>query len=142
MWTVDGMASPKPYMARAVSWVATARAGRRSFHAGSMKDEKAPTATSLLIRCRRAAVVGLMNLVLDLRRRAGLTQALLAKSSGISAAAISRYETGGRSPTLATLNSLAAGAGLDVVVSFVPARSDEDQQSVTPSPDDRARDPW
>ena len=58
-----------------------------------MKDERAPAATSLLIRYRRAAVVGLMNLVLDLRRRAGLTQALLAKSSGISAAAISRYET-------------------------------------------------
>jgi transcriptional regulator with XRE-family HTH domain len=83
-----------------------------------------------------------MNLVLDLRKRAGLTQALLAGLSGISATATSRYETGERSPSLATLNSLAAGAGFDVVVSFVPARSGEDHDSLSPPPDDRARDPW
>jgi transcriptional regulator with XRE-family HTH domain len=83
-----------------------------------------------------------MNVVLDLRNRAGLTQALLAKLSGISATAISRYETGERSPTLAMLNSLAAAAGFDVVVSFVPTRSGEDRQPRNPPPDDRAWDPW
>jgi transcriptional regulator with XRE-family HTH domain len=83
-----------------------------------------------------------MNVVLDLRNRAGLTQALLAKFSGTSTTVISRYETGERSPTLAMLNSLAAAAGFDVVVSFVPTRSGEDRQPRNPPPDDRAWDPW
>lgn len=61
-----------------------------------------------------------MNVVLELRRRAGLTQDLLAGLSGVSSTAISRYETGQRTPTLSTLARLAGGAEFDAVVSFVP----------------------
>jgi transcriptional regulator with XRE-family HTH domain len=65
-----------------------------------------------------------MNIVLELRRRAGLTQDLLAKLSGVSSSSISRYESGERSPTLAVLDRLASAAEFDAVVSFVPVSGD------------------
>ena len=66
-----------------------------------------------------------MSIVLELRRRAGLTQDLLAKLSGVSSASISRYEAGTRTPTLATLARLAEAAELQAIVSFVPNRRDD-----------------
>ena len=67
--------------------------------------------------------MGSMNVVLELRRQAGLTQALLAKLSGIATTTVSRYETDERSPTLAILARLAAASEFDVVISFVPTRA-------------------
>ena len=83
-----------------------------------------------------------MNVIFELRNRAELTQALLAKLSGVTINTISRYETGTRSPTLAMLDRLASAAGFDVVVSFVPTRSDDDRPSATSRPEDRSRDLW
>ena len=65
-----------------------------------------------------------MNVVLQLRLKAGLTQSLLAGLAGTDTATISRYENGHRSPTLAMLDRLAESVGLQVVVSFeVPEAS-------------------
>ncbi len=72
-----------------------------------------------------------MSVVRELRFRDGLTQQFLAKASGITAQTISRYETGRKSPTLRTLDRLAAAVGLRVVVSFAPAES----QALTPGED-------
>ncbi len=69
--------------------------------------------------------MGSMNVVLELRTHAGLTQALLAKLSGIATTTVSRYETEERSPTLAILARLAAASEFDVVISLVPARSSD-----------------
>ena len=65
-----------------------------------------------------------MNIVSELRHRAGLTQDLLARLSGVSSSSISRYETGERSPTLSTLARLVAAAEFDAVVSFAPSERD------------------
>ena len=61
-----------------------------------------------------------MNVVRQLRLKAGLTQSLLAELAGTDAATISRYENGHRSPTLAMLDRLAGPVGLTVVVLFEP----------------------
>jgi len=75
-----------------------------------------------------------MNVVRQLRERAGLTQELLARASGVSPSAISRLERGVVSPTLDTLSRLAEPANLEVVVTFRPrsqeangSRRDEDR---------------
>lgn len=59
-----------------------------------------------------------VNVVRELRERAGLTQELLARLTGISPSAISRLENGHVSPTLETLRRIAGPANLDVVVMF------------------------
>jgi transcriptional regulator with XRE-family HTH domain len=59
-----------------------------------------------------------VNVVRQLRLKAGLTQSLLAGLVGTDAATISRYENGHRSPTLTMLDRLAESVGLEVVVSF------------------------
>ena len=62
-----------------------------------------------------------MNVVRELREQAGLTQALLARLSGVGRSMISQYETGRRSPRLDILQRLAGAVDLEVVVSFQPA---------------------
>ena len=76
-------------------------------------------------RCRYCHV----NIVNELRRRAGLIQDPLARPSGVSATSISRYERGSRSPTLITLTSLAAAAGFEAIVSFAPIELAEDRRA-------------
>lgn len=61
-----------------------------------------------------------MNLILEARRRAGLTQAELARRTGTSQPAVARLERGSASPTLATLERLVGGAGFDLRLSLVP----------------------
>lgn len=70
-----------------------------------------------------------MNIVDELRRRAGLTQDLLAKPPGVSATSISRYERDCRSPTLTTLSRLAATAGFEAIVSFAPIEPAEERRA-------------
>lgn len=71
-----------------------------------------------------------MNPIRTLRRRAGLTQAALAQAAGTSQPTIAAYEGGGRSPTLRTLEQLAAAAGLETAVDFVPPLTREDRRSL------------
>ncbi len=66
-----------------------------------------------------------MNLVRQLRLKAGLTQALLAEAAGTSSQTISAYEVGRKSPNLARVLRLADAAGLKMVVSFVPVADAE-----------------
>jgi transcriptional regulator with XRE-family HTH domain len=48
------------------------------------------------------------------RRKAGLTQAVLAARAGTSQAAVSVYESGRRSPSVDTLSRLLAAAGFEM----------------------------
>jgi transcriptional regulator with XRE-family HTH domain len=68
-----------------------------------------------------------MNAVLELRHRAGLTQALFEGLIGISPATISAYENDHTSPTLEMLERLAKAADLKVEVSFAPLQSPKDR---------------
>lgn len=61
-----------------------------------------------------------MNIILEARRRAGLTQGELARRAGTSQPAVARLERGSASPTLATLERLVGGAGFDLRLSLVP----------------------
>ena len=61
------------------------------------------------------------HLVREARKRAGLTQAELAKRVGTSQSAIARLERGGVTPTLAKLDQLVRACGLELEVRLVPA---------------------
>jgi len=71
-----------------------------------------------------------MNVVRELRRSVGVTQADLARRAGTSQPTIAAYEAGSKSPTLRTLDRLAAAVGRSVVVSFAPALTREDRRSL------------
>lgn len=53
------------------------------------------------------------------RREAGVTQAELARRTGLQQAAISRFERGLANPTVETLEALAAGIGAALEIRFV-----------------------
>ncbi len=55
-----------------------------------------------------------MNVVLEIRLRAGLTQALLARLASISPASISAYENGHTSPTFEMVERLPEAVNLEV----------------------------
>lgn len=65
-----------------------------------------------------------------LRERAVLTQAALARAGGTSQPAIAAYEAGDKSPTLTTLERLAAAVGLETTVDFVPPLTREERRSL------------
>ena len=71
-----------------------------------------------------------MNLVRLLRSQARVTQQTLAELAKTSQPTIASYESGTKSPNLATLKRLAASLGLDVTVSFIPRMTREDQRSL------------
>jgi transcriptional regulator with XRE-family HTH domain len=71
-----------------------------------------------------------MNVVRDLRHRCGLTQSQLAESAHTSQPTIAAYESGGKSPSLRTLERLAASVGLEAIVDFVPPLTREDRRSL------------
>ena len=66
-----------------------------------------------------------MSIIRELRERAGLTQTLLAKLSGVSTRTISEYESGRGSPTLRMLARLATAAGVDVVLILLPVEGED-----------------
>ncbi len=72
-----------------------------------------------------------MNPVTLLRSRSGVTQQALADGAGTSQPTIALYESGAKSPTLATLQRLASSQGLELVVSYVPQLTREDQRSLS-----------
>ena len=59
-----------------------------------------------------------MNVIRELRQRAGLTQELLARLVDVSPATISAYETGRTSPTVEMLQRLGEVTGLEVCVTI------------------------
>ncbi len=65
-----------------------------------------------------------------LRKYAGVTQQALAVAAGTSQPTIALYERGAKSPTLETLQRLASSLGLELVLTFTPQMSREDQRSL------------
>jgi predicted nucleotidyltransferase/DNA-binding XRE family transcriptional regulator len=61
-------------------------------------------------------------LIKEARRRAGLTQAQLARAAGTSQPSLAAYESGAKSPSVRTLDRIvrASGASLDVRLRAVP----------------------
>lgn len=71
-----------------------------------------------------------MNPVQTLRACAGVTQQQLALKGGTSQPTIALYESGEKSPTVSTLQRLAASLGLELLVSYMPALTREDRRSL------------
>lgn len=71
-----------------------------------------------------------MNPVRALRERVGLTQAALAQAAGTSQPTIAAYEAAQKSPTVGTLERLAAAVGLEATFDFVPVLTREERRSL------------
>jgi transcriptional regulator with XRE-family HTH domain len=69
-------------------------------------------------------------LLADARRRAGLTQADLAKRLAISQAAVAQLERADSNPRLATLDRALRAAGFDLVVTTRPRQSAVDESLI------------
>ena len=69
-------------------------------------------------------------LVADARRRAGLTQAELAKRLAVSQAAVAQLERADSNPRLATLDRALRGAGVELVVATRPRRATVDESLI------------
>ncbi len=72
----------------------------------------------------------MMDWVRKLRRTASATQAELARAAGTSQPTVAAYERGVKSPTLRTLDRLAAGVGLEAAVRFYAPMSREERRSL------------
>ena len=68
--------------------------------------------------------------MLLLRSRVGVTQAELAASAQTSQPTIAAYESGAKSPTIRTLERLAASVGLELHATFVPPMTREERRSL------------
>ena len=64
----------------------------------------------------------------EARKEQHLTQAELAKLTGINQADISKLENGNRNPSLNMLKKLAAGLGMTLKIEFVPLNSTSTNQ--------------
>ena len=62
-------------------------------------------------------------IIVEVRRLAGLTQSELALRAGTSQAAVARYENGISNPSTATLQRLTRAAGYEVRVQIVPVKA-------------------
>lgn len=71
-----------------------------------------------------------MDTVRRLRSESGLTQTELAERARTSQPAIAAYETGRKSPTLATLERLASAAGRELAIGFHPPMTREERRSL------------
>ncbi len=65
-----------------------------------------------------------------LRQSIGITQEALAKAAGTSQPTIAAYESGRKSPTLATLGRLATSVGMELWVDFLPKMTREERRSL------------
>ncbi len=72
-----------------------------------------------------------MNPVSLLRSEASVTQKGLANLAGTSQPTIAQYESGAKSPTIATLERLAESLGLELVVTYAPRLTREDRRSLS-----------
>lgn len=71
-----------------------------------------------------------MNPVCLLRSEAGVTQQALAARAGTSQPTIALYESGAKSPTIATLRRLASSLELELIVTYAPRLTREDHRSL------------
>jgi transcriptional regulator with XRE-family HTH domain len=71
-----------------------------------------------------------MNVIRELRRQAGLTQAQLAEAAGTSQPTIAAYESGNKSPRVRTLWRIARSVGLEPVISYESAFTREERRSL------------
>ncbi len=71
-----------------------------------------------------------MNPVRDIRVASGLTQQQLADAACTSQPTIAAYESGAKSPTLRTLQRLAAAASSELELRVVPLMTREDRRSL------------
>jgi transcriptional regulator with XRE-family HTH domain len=62
--------------------------------------------------------MSIASIVREARRRAGLTQAALAKKAGVPKSTVGRIESGARTPSVALVERLVQAAGLEVTVSL------------------------
>lgn len=58
------------------------------------------------------------DLIADIRRATGLSQAELARRSGLQSSVLSAYEHGRRQPSVAALARIAAAAGMELQIGF------------------------
>lgn len=71
-----------------------------------------------------------MNVIRDLRQKAGLTQAELANCSGTSQSTIAAYESGAKSPTVRTVERIGARLHLQVSTQWQPVMTRVDHRSL------------
>ncbi len=71
-----------------------------------------------------------MNLIRLLRSQAGVTQQALAIKAGTSQPTIALYESGSKSPTITTVQKLAASLGFEFVAGYTLKLTREDQRSL------------
>ena len=62
--------------------------------------------------------MSIVSIVREARRRAGLTQAALAKKAGVPKSTVGRIESGARTPSVELVERLVRAAGLEVTVSL------------------------
>jgi transcriptional regulator with XRE-family HTH domain len=71
-----------------------------------------------------------MNLIRQLRQQAGVTQQELAVAAGTSQSTVAAYEAGSKSPTLRTVDNLTRSLGLEMITTYMPRLTREDQRSL------------
>jgi transcriptional regulator with XRE-family HTH domain len=71
-----------------------------------------------------------MTTIRDLRASAQVTQVALASAGGTSQPTVAAYESGAKSPTLRTIERLAASVGRQAVVVYVTPLTREDRRSL------------
>jgi len=59
--------------------------------------------------------------IVDTRKKQGMTQVRLAEKTGIAQCDISRIETGTSNPSIKTLKRIAEGMGMTLKLEFLPA---------------------
>src|SRR5437762_1109571 len=68
------------------------------------------------------SAISASSLIIDARRRAGLTQQQLAERAATAQSSIARLESGQANPSLATLERLLAAAGFSLQVTLTPQK--------------------
>lgn len=86
---------------------------------------------NVLMRYIQVDIFHIVNPVQRIRQRTALTQDQLARAAGTSQPTIASYEADRKSPTLRTLERLAAAAGVVVDVQVYPALTREERRSLT-----------
>ncbi len=71
-----------------------------------------------------------MNPIRELREKAKITQAALARAGGTSQPTVAAYEAGRKSPTVGTVQRLARAVGLHAAMEYYPPLTREERRSL------------